>query len=170
MAAVKRDARQAQDANPHLVDTTEIPVTPVMEGINELAKLAYDLDAIKEVIGDLLIDASVIGLAQGHNQRSVMLAQGRDFSWRAQLKKLILRERGIDITAQGHYRERAKSALNTQRIPGYLDIQHVEPLIEQILAIKTRTDEIAELRKSQAPAALREAKAAIEGSRTAKAS
>lgn len=170
MAAAKRPARQTQDANPYLVDTTEIPMTPVMDSLHELAKLAYDLEAAKDVIDDLILDATLIGLAEGQTQRSVMLAQGREFSWRSQLAKLVLRRRQINISAQGHYRERVKDTPTPEDVPGYFNAQRISALTEHVAQLKAAVEDIARTRKRQAPAVLRHAKASIEGEPIAQAS
>ena len=171
MAPVKQSRpRRTQDVNPYLVDTAELPSTPAMETLHELAKLAHGLDEAKTLLDELVLDATVLGLAEGQTQGSVMLAQGRDFSWRAQLSKLILRERGINIAAQGHYRQRIAGSAAPGPVPAYLNEKSIEALAEHIHALKTAVAEASKARKKQAPGLFRRAKDSIEGSSSAQAS
>lgn len=170
MVTQMRPAGPAQDANPHLADMTGVPMTPAMNSLHELAKLAYDLDVARGVVADLILDATLLSLAEGQTQRSVIIAQGREFGWRSQLRKLILRKRNINIVSQEHYRERSRTGLPPEEVPSYLSDASTSTLAAAAKMIAQTATKLEEHREKQYPAIHTCAKTAIEGETDAQAS
>jgi hypothetical protein len=162
--AGERRAVQETEANPFDVDLSEVPMTPAMVALHEVAKLRYLAAQAEAFLDDLVIDGSQLTLAEGQLMQNVMLAQGRPFTWRAQLKKIFERRRGIDLAVRD-WRQRAAGSIGLgehQKPPAYLSDETlqglrkcIEPLTEAVAVVK-------EQRKKQFPALNRRTKAVIE--------
>ncbi|MGA5598476.1 hypothetical protein ACPCSE_30000 [Streptomyces cellulosae] len=159
-ASTQRPKHQVQDANPYAVDMTEIPHTPTIVALHDLAKIDYALGQARERLAELMLDASALGLAEGHAQRDVLRAQGRPFSWRAQLSKLLKR-RGIDVARQV-WRARTKT-FTPQQPPAYLAADLIADLTDKTGALTDAIGQITHQRDEQYPQLHEQAKAAIEG-------
>lgn len=160
MAPKKHPPRRTQGVNPYLVDMTEIPQTPAITAVHEIAKLAFQVSQLHESLGELVIDGTELGLAEGQMQSHVIRAQGRPFSWRSQLTRILERDRGYDSSQP--WRERTKD-IRPEEIPSYLSPESVAAIREGVQALARVIADVEEARKREYPAVHARAKAAIEG-------
>lgn len=160
MAPKKHPPRRTQGVNPHVVDMTEVPQTPAITALHEFAKLAYEVNRLHESLGELIIDATELGLAEGQMQSHVIRTQGRPFTWRSQLTRILERDRGYDSSKP--WRERTKD-INPEEVPSYLSPESAATIRESINALARVIAEVEETRKREYPAVHSRAKAAIQG-------
>lgn len=161
MAAVKRTPRNTQDVDPFNVDLSDIPQTPVITSLHDLAKLRHQIEQIHELLDAIVLDATELALAEGQTQTSILLAKGKPFTWRSQLNKILRRDRDIDAAAQ-EWRERARD-IKPQRTPSYLRPETIDTIRRKIALLHKAVSKIEEARDLEYPEVHARAKAAIEG-------
>jgi hypothetical protein len=158
--------RRENDPDPFNVDMTEVPMTPAMETLHQVAILRAHANAIHQFLDECVLDGTELTLAEGQTQTFVLRAQGRPFSWRSQLAKILLRRRGISVASQ-NWRTRTKD-LEPERVPSYMNHVTLSALRRHIEPLARAVEAASELRRNQYPAVHERAKAAIEGPPAAK--
>jgi hypothetical protein len=136
-------------------------MTPAMEALREIAQLDAIVTEAKNVLEELLTDGSQLTLAEGQIMSHVMDVQGRPFTWRTQLTKLLRNRRGINAAAQP-WRTRARG-ITPEDVPDYLSPQSLAALRKHADALAKAVKTVQRSRKRQYPALQERTKALIEG-------
>jgi hypothetical protein len=87
---------QGQAATAAVVNLHDFNMTPAMQSLHQLTELVSLLDELKESAEVLRMDAVEVALAEGQPPTDVIRIQRKPETWRAQLYKVLKRDRGID--------------------------------------------------------------------------
>jgi hypothetical protein len=145
-------ARREQDAtDPYNADLGEILMSPVMTALLEIAKVRRDLAGILDALdANALVDLSLLGLAEGQSTAHVITAQGRPYSWRTQLFRILKRDRNIDPSMRG-WRNRTRD-MPEEKLPAYLSDKRLAELRSLVDALTAQIDTMHALRAKDYPA------------------
>jgi hypothetical protein len=168
--AGERRPSQELEADPFNVDMSEVPMTPAMTSLHDAAKLRQLLRIAEQFLDNCVVDGSQLTLAEGQTMYFTMRAQGRPDTWRSQLTKLLLKRRGINLSAR-NWRSRTNRELNPEKVPSYMNAEMFDKLRAHIEPLAQLIEGAEDLRRKQFPALQKRTKAAIEAPLiTAKAS
>lgn len=162
MAALERRPSRSQSIDPSLVETAGISMTPALQAVHSLAKLAYDLEKARDVLDELLLDATELSLAEGHLQRTIVHLQGQNSAtWRTHFAKVLLRERGIGLR-KGRREQPDSADLAPEDLPAYLDASVTESLATTVKALIEKINKVEQDREKLYPDLHTRAEAAIQ--------
>jgi hypothetical protein len=163
--------RDTTGPDPFNVDLTDAPMTQAMTALHRAACLRAYAQEIEAFCEEIILDGSELVLAEGQTLTHAMLAQGRDFGWRAQFKRLMLGKRGIDIS-KWNWRYRTGKDPEPETVPAYMDAKNLDALEKGLTSVIRKINAAREQRDQLYPALHERTKPAIEGEPipTAKAS
>jgi hypothetical protein len=135
---------QGQAATAAVVNLHDFNMTPAMQSLHQLTELVSLLDELKESAEVLRMDAVEVALAEGQPPTDVIRIQRKPETWRAQLYKVLKRDRGIDPARN----RRARNVEEPWDLPGYLDkgdqlkttATHLERAVRKFNAMLTQRE------------------------------